>query len=99
MPREEVTTSYTTRTKPSTTYETQRQSAISLWSNNNYPWLSTFFPWQFISWPITTSYSTPRKVIRWLLTDYIESQLTDYNSNDLTSIDTIKVNKITTNYS
>lgn len=98
MPRDEITTSYTTRTKPSTSYTISRESAVSLWSSSNFPWGSTFYPWQFTSWPITTSYSTPRKVIRWLLEDYDGIQLTDYDGNNLSSIDLMPINIISTNY-
>lgn len=46
----------------------------------------------------TPEYSTPRKEARGLLTDYWFNQLTDYNWNNLTSIDNTQVNKIITNY-
>jgi len=74
MPRTPISTSYTSRTKPATTYT--KAPNIS-----------------------TPSYSTPRKTTRGLLTDYWLNTLTDYNGNELTSMDTVQINKITTNYS
>lgn len=47
----------------------------------------------------TPEYSTPRKQLRGLLTDYWLNTLTDYNGNELSSIDTFPINIITTNYS
>ena len=73
MPRTPITTSYTPRTKPSTSYTVPASV-------------------------LTPEYSTPRKEARGLLTDYWFNQLTDYNWNNLTSIDNTQVNKIITNY-
>ena len=99
MPRTPITTSYTPRVKPSSSWSAPRTTGIWLWQSPDFSWDVWFLIWQFTGSPINTLYNTPRTKVRGLLTDYWLNTLTDYNGNELSDIDTFPINKITTNYS